>query len=281
MSSILKALKKVEVQSSGSESFFTMPEPIETNRENDSKARRRWFIRRLIAVFLILLVIFIAAVILLSQRRLITNKKIPTGVSGMVKKDSDSFSVSSKIFRAKIPSVPISQPLRPLKETRLAKKQVKSTAPASDEKEISANELSLSPKAVVDQSNLKPPSTARNPQPETAATPKKPLQNKPAIDATETSKKSVTAKSVPSGKPATQTKKPEKAETYDRIDDSKLKLQALAWFNAPPKRMAVINSRIVREGESVDGYQVTEIRRQDVVVSDGKKSWSLEFGLKQ
>ena len=44
--------------------------------------------------------------------------------------------------------------------------------------------------------------------------------------------------------------------------------------------MAVINSRIVREGGSVDGYQVTQIRRQDVVVSDGKKSWRLEFGLK-
>jgi len=31
----------------------------------------------------------------------------------------------------------------------------------------------------------------------------------------------------------------------------------------------------------VDGYQVTQIRRQDVVVSDGKKSWRVEFGLKQ
>jgi hypothetical protein len=44
--------------------------------------------------------------------------------------------------------------------------------------------------------------------------------------------------------------------------------------------MAVINSRIVREGGSVDGYQVTQIRRQDVVVNDGKKSWRLVFGLK-
>jgi hypothetical protein len=64
------------------------------------------------------------------------------------------------------------------------------------------------------------------------------------------------------------------------MDDTKLKLQALAWFSDASKRMAVINSHIVREGGSVDGYQVTQIRRQDVVVNDGKKSWRLVFGLK-
>jgi hypothetical protein len=45
--------------------------------------------------------------------------------------------------------------------------------------------------------------------------------------------------------------------------------------------MAVINGRIVREGESADGYQINQIRQEDVVVSDGRQSWSLEFGLQQ
>lgn len=45
--------------------------------------------------------------------------------------------------------------------------------------------------------------------------------------------------------------------------------------------MAVINGRIVREGESMDGYQINQIRQEDVVVSDDRQSWSLEFGLKQ
>lgn len=69
--------------------------------------------------------------------------------------------------------------------------------------------------------------------------------------------------------------------TYDRIDDSRLKLQALAWFDSAAKRMAVINGRIVHEGESVDGYQVIKIRQEDVVVNEGGKSWRLEFGLHQ
>jgi hypothetical protein len=45
--------------------------------------------------------------------------------------------------------------------------------------------------------------------------------------------------------------------------------------------MAVINGRIVHEGESMDGYQINQIRQEDVIVSDGTQSWSLEFGLKQ
>jgi hypothetical protein len=45
--------------------------------------------------------------------------------------------------------------------------------------------------------------------------------------------------------------------------------------------MAVINSRIVREGESVDGYQVVKIREEDVILNQDGKSWLLEFGLQQ
>ncbi len=136
------------------------------------------------------------------------------------------------------------------------------------------------PNVPVDQQNSKPIPTVRSPQQGTAATPKKPLQKKPASKHTAASKKSVAARSVPSGKPATRAKKPDRTRTYDRIDDSKLKLQALAWFSEASKRMVVINSQIVREGGSVDGYQVTQIRRQEVIVSDGRKSWRLEFGLK-
>ena len=80
---------------------------------------------------------------------------------------------------------------------------------------------------------------------------------------------------------AKQPAKPRSRETYDRIADSKLKLQALAWSDDAARRMAVINGRIVHEGESVDGYQVVEIRAEDVIVNEGGKSWRLEFGLRQ
>jgi type II secretory pathway component PulC len=65
------------------------------------------------------------------------------------------------------------------------------------------------------------------------------------------------------------------------IDDSKLKLQAIAWSDDAARRMAVINNHIVREGEAVDGFSITKIREDDVIVNDGTTSWRVKFSLKQ
>ncbi len=64
------------------------------------------------------------------------------------------------------------------------------------------------------------------------------------------------------------------------IDDSRLKLQAIAWSNNPEKRIAVINDHIVREGSSIEGVQVTMIKEDEVVVREGTDSFKLVFKLK-
>jgi hypothetical protein len=281
LSSILKALKRIEVQSSRSDSFFSMPKTSDTKQTNHSKARRRWFPPSLMTVSLVLLVIAIAAIILLfSRHQPIVTKKFPTGVSGNQTENPASLLKKSDIFRAKIPPRSKNLVESSPKKAQLAKNQMKSTAPPGNVKEMLAKKNSITPKVAVDQQNSVPTSTVRSSQPGAAASLKKPPQKRPTSKDTAAAKKSGTARSVPSGKPAAKAKKPDSTRTYDRIDDAKLKLQALAWFNDASKRMAVINSHIVREGGSVEGYQVTQIRRQDVVVNDGKKSWSLEFGLK-
>ena len=280
MSSILKALKRVEVQSSRSDPFFTMPKASDTKQAINSNSRRRWFRPGLITVFLVLLVIVMAAIILLSRRQPIITKKFPTGISEKQKENPASLLGKPNIFRAKIPPGSTNLTESPPKKAPLAKNQIESTVSAGDVKEMPAKVGSLMPEVTVDQQDSKPAATVPIPQPGTAATLKQPLQKRPTSKDTAASEKSVTVGSVPSGKPATKTKNPDRTGTYDRINDANLKLQALAWFNDASKRMAVINSRIVREGGSVDGYQVTQIRREDVVVSDGKKSWRLEFGLK-
>ena len=280
MSSILKALKRIEVQSSRSDSFFSMPKTSDTKQANNSKARRRWFSPSLMTVSMVLLVIAIAAIILFSRHQPIVTKKFPTGVSGNQKENPASLLENSNIFRVKIPPRSKNLAESPPKKAQLAKNQIKSTVPAGNVKEMPDKARSTMPKVTVDQQNSKPTSTVPSAQPGTAAKLKKPLQKRPTSKDKAASKKSVAVRSVPSGKPATRAKKPDRTSTYDRMDNSKLKLQALAWFSDASKRMAVINSHIVREGGSVDGYQVTQIRRQDVVVSDGRKLWSLEFGLK-
>ena len=95
------------------------------------------------------------------------------------------------------------------------------------------------------------------------------------------SKKSIAGQRTAASKPPVAARKTDKAATYAKLADSSLKLQALAWSSDAARRMAVINGRIVREGESMDGYQINQIRQEDVVVSDGRQSWRLEFGLKQ
>jgi len=281
LSSILKALKRIEVLSPRSEEFFTMPQTIDRKEANNSKTRRRWFVPGLIGFFLVVLVIIVAAIIIINRRQPIVAKKLPPGVLEKQKGNPTSILEESNIYKAKIPISATNPTESPTKTAKLSKNKIESASPAGNIKEKAADALSEMPNVTVDPQNSKPTSVVRNPQPGIAATLKRPLQKRPASKATAASKKTIAGKSVPSGKPASKAKKPVTSRKYDRMDDTKLKLQALAWFSDASKRMAVINSHIVREGGSVDGYQVTQIRRQDVVVNDGRKSWRLVFGLKQ
>ncbi len=297
MSSILKALKKVEAQSARSEQFFEMSEPVDNNREGKSPGRRRRLIRGWVAgLLLLLLLIFIAAVMFSDRKRLAIYERLPSVITAVFDRNEPKTSATDdRIFRAKIPPVP-TRTMVAQKDSRHAQSRSGSTAvenqPDSPQAPLAAR-VSPSPKSA----GIEPPSKAPEPagglRPEPMDVRETPPQK--ALDAGNTSaavENPAAAKSMPAGKPAPRAKPQnaktskrsetsEKAETYDRIDASKLNLQALAWFNDPPRRMAVINSRIVREGESVDGYQVTQIRRQDVLVSDGSKKWRLEFSLKQ
>ena len=281
MSSILEALKRIEVISPRSEEFFTMPRTVDMKAAKNSKTRRRWFIPGLIGFFLVLLVIIAAAIMIFNRRQPIVAKKLPPGVLEKQKANTASILEKSNIYKAKIPTSAATMTESPTKTAKLSKNQMNSTSPAGNVKKKAADAPSIMPNVTIDPQNSEPTAAVRNPHPEAAAAPKGPLQKRPALKATAASQKTIAGKSVPSGKPASQAKKPVTTRKYDRMDDNKLELQALAWFSDASKRMAVINSHIVREGGSVDGYQVTQIRRQDVVVNDGRKSWRLVFGLKQ
>jgi type II secretory pathway component PulC len=67
------------------------------------------------------------------------------------------------------------------------------------------------------------------------------------------------------------------AEEIPKLKDPDMKLQAVTWSKTPQKRIAVINNRILREGESVSGYLLSTINQDDVIlVQDGIK-WKLLF----
>lgn len=92
-----------------------------------------------------------------------------------------------------------------------------------------------------------------------------------------TRKNAVSVASSTASKKASRSTKPQ--DTLSRFRESSLKLQAIAWSDDIERRLAVINGRILRQGESVEGFLIKQIRQDDVVVSNGKQSWKLEFGL--
>lgn len=56
-----------------------------------------------------------------------------------------------------------------------------------------------------------------------------------------------------------------------------LKIQAIAWSPDPKKRMAVINSRIVREGGSIENIVVIQIHPDDIIIRRAGQKETLAF----
>lgn len=56
-----------------------------------------------------------------------------------------------------------------------------------------------------------------------------------------------------------------------------LQLQAISWSDTPSSRLTVVDGRILREGQSVDGYTVIQIRPEDVILSKDGKRWRLAY----
>ena len=63
-----------------------------------------------------------------------------------------------------------------------------------------------------------------------------------------------------------------------QAEESKLELQAIAWSSDPKTRLAVINGRVVREGESIDRVNIMHIGKDEVIFKKGMEEWKQLFG---
>ena len=63
----------------------------------------------------------------------------------------------------------------------------------------------------------------------------------------------------------------------ENTEASGFEVQAIAWSHTPEKRIAVINSEVVREGDSVADAYVTKIGLDDVSIKIGDKTFLLKF----
>ncbi len=99
-----------------------------------------------------------------------------------------------------------------------------------------------------------------------------------------TSVPNMNQKETSNRKDVDKSKKNIKAERFESIpvkqaNETRLELQAIAWSSDPESRIAVINSRIVREGGSVEGVFVTNIGKDEIVFRKGGEEWRQLFRL--
>jgi hypothetical protein len=63
-------------------------------------------------------------------------------------------------------------------------------------------------------------------------------------------------------------------------DDPRIDLQAIAWSADSKSSFAVINNRIVREGQTCDGIVLIKIDKDEVYFRDGRNEWREKFRIK-
>lgn len=297
MSSILKALKKIEQDASPADEFPSWPHDVDRKKAARAPAKKRWFSSKRVAVLLIVIVILAAGWQFRDHWQTIIAKVDPLIFSESGDSTPPMGSNQGHDFRANIEPEPV-------QSTPLGKRSVQS--PNNRRKTIQTrNSTKKQPaqrRPTKDAANRGP--TKPTP-PYTAALSQKYAENaartasknsivasksqnisgKRSSGSNRTPARSTKAKITnPSKVPNTTTQVPQmnkKPAKLDRLDDSNMQLQAIAWSDDVARRMVVINGRIVREGESIEGFSVTEIRPEDVVVNDGNKSWSLEFRLRR
>lgn len=86
---------------------------------------------------------------------------------------------------------------------------------------------------------------------------------------------------VSSPSTSTATVTPPATPEFPELDPSAgVSLQAISWSPDPARRLAVINGRLCREGESVEGFVLVRINPDDVLLSGGRVSGRLVFKIR-
>ncbi|MBI5577559.1 MAG: hypothetical protein HY895_00265 [Deltaproteobacteria bacterium] len=262
MSSILNALKKIEESAPPEESLnpakVSNPRTVFGQRHSGRRLTSKIIYMGLAAV-----VVLAAGILIKGWMSGVADPRSGKPVTAA----ADSAPVGADAFRAKLPAGKTAAPSPPV-----------AAPPPSGQAESAAAPAPI-PRAAPEASAAQrpaPPAQAARPAARALPkeTPRAPSAERPSALAERSAPARETT--APNRPPAART--PE--DNLSRLDDAKLKVMAIAWHGQATRRLAVINGHIVKEGEAVDGYTVTQIRKDDVIVNDGSRSWRVEFALK-
>jgi hypothetical protein len=68
-------------------------------------------------------------------------------------------------------------------------------------------------------------------------------------------------------------------EDIEPLEDATIKLMAIAWSDDPKSRIAVINDRVVREGDVIGGMTISRINEDEIIFRNGGEFRKLLFRL--
>jgi Type II secretion system protein B len=272
LSTILKALKRIDQTTPEPEDIQSWPPIIDTKETFRSRLSRIWLHRKVFLAITLAGVVIAAGWLVYSQKHRLISQKLP-----------EKTSANGPVYQAKIYPNP-SESENPAKEKSSAlNHQDSQPAPQPGQNSL-RNDMPSKPLAQLQRQQNTPkkqiyPSSREALNLEKQVTVKSGTQRpQPASPNNSILSNPRPSPAAPAGKSTSRVA--QVVQSYRHLDNSDLKLQAIAWSDDAGKRIAVINGHIVREGESVDGFSVNQIRQEDVIVNDGTESWRLEFGLK-
>jgi hypothetical protein len=280
LSSILKALKKLENQAADQNRFRFWRPQNHMFKDNHEQISSRLHIQKHHVIILAGFVLAFGAGLALNQKlhkrksKLVAKKEVlhRESVHPLPKKGSLS---DTKPFPRKYARFPEQKRATP-NNSALPQK----SAPLLEKKAVKADRVQ---KKLTSQMNVtkfksigktaKTPSlSAHKSQKNTDVT-----FNKKASPLKQVQNKTVVGK--PNERPRQKTKLDRFASLpVKRSNQSKIEIQAIAWSSDPRGRLAVINGFILRERESIDNATVMHIGKDSVIFKKQGEEWKQMFG---
>lgn len=256
MSTILKALKQID-QTTPPEDLQSWPPKIDTKETVKTRVQKLRLNRKVYLAALLTLIIAVGGWLVYSQKDLLLAKISSDRVPENDRSASTGSAKKGPVYQAKI-YPPASKPAQMEKPSDQIPEM--SARQKTDKNPIfsASGKKETLPKSPASKSRMAPSQTADQ---------KKAIRPKTRASVVLPSRKSKSALK-------------QNSRSYRRLEESKLQLQAIAWSEDAARRIAVVNGHVVREGESVEGFSITQIRKDDIIVNDGNETWQVEFRLK-
>jgi hypothetical protein len=285
LSSILKALKKLETESAGNSDLRSRPSLSQTQKTARHRVRESLFFHKgILAVSLV--------VILAGGAWFIFSRKAPEKPLEPVAKSKTEHKKAAAVPERKAPLPEIAQKEKAggqnVEQPEPAAKLIARAAPAIGESaEKATGQAAKQPEPEMEETTVSVPAKRAPVEKPLPSTEEEEIK---ADTYAATSDENVFEPGPGENSASSRSyiddyKRAEPSGRFELIavkneDESGLKLQAIAWSENPEHRMAVINNNIVREGGSVEGAAVTHIGEDMVVFKKGGEEWKQLFRLR-